>query len=818
MTASLNRPPKHPHTQPTGPTIDGPVELTQEELDRLTADSEGGPARRVKGVLGFLLGAACFLLSAYALYWTQFSVNTTLYRASFLAAVLALVFLLFPFRKPEEATRRTTIEEWIVAALGLGIALALIALPNTFMRTPVSGALAVATALCFAAYPVIARVRVLQTLLVVDWIFAALAVAIAAYLTINIEDLKTAATRPPPEALALGAILIVLTLEATRRTVGWILPALTAVFLLYCHYGPSIPEPFDHRGFSINRIVGQNFLTLEGIYSTPIDVAATFIILFTIYGAVLDKGGAGKFFIDWAFALFGKKPSPSAPGRAVVASGFLLGTVSGSGVATTVTVASLAWPMLKRSGYHPNVAGGMLSAAGIGATLSPPTLGAAAFIIAEYLNVEYLQVLIYAMIPTLLYYVSCWLMTEADARRLGVMPVKTSDASLWQLTLREGYHFLSLGAIAVFLALGYSSFMSVFWSIVIAFGLSMIRPESRLVTLPAFAIGVVSALLIDWFADRLFAVDDVRLSVGVFLGMMIAVGVSGLQALVSTRTGRSVPEGATRMIEALTEGSRSVLGIAATCACAGILVSVVNLTGLGLTLSGMIVSASQAAKGAISLFGFVVEIDAVRLATIFLAALAMWILGLAVPVTASYIIAAVMLVPALERVGIAAPAAHMFMFYYAVLADVSPPTALAPFAASAITGGRPFATMMQAWKYTLPAFLVPFMFCLTPDGLNLLMLTPAAATPGTLAEWGAVLWVTLTSCIALLGLVIGCTNWCLRRTNPVERWLATLGGLLMLASGPLFDAIGFAVLAGAIGMHWLRARGQPATTEGTAPT
>jgi TRAP transporter 4TM/12TM fusion protein len=462
--------------------------------------------------------------------------------------------------------------------------------------------------------------------------------------------------------------------------------------------------------------------------------------------------------------------------------------------------------MLKRSGYNPNVAGGMLSAAGIGATLSPPTLGAAAFIIAEYLNVEYLMVLVYAMIPTLLYYVCCWLMTEADARRLKVMPVKTSDASLWQLTMREGYHFLSLGAIAVFLALGYSSFMSVFWSIVIAFCLSMIRPESRLVTIPAFAAGVAVTAFVELMGDRLFATDDVRFSVAAFAGLTAAIAFSGLQALWMRRNGGTASEDSTRMIEALTDGARSVLGIAATCACAGVLVSVVNLTGLGLTLSGMIVSASQSAKVAFSLFGFLIELDGVRLATIFLAALAMWILGLAVPVTASYIIAAVMLVPALEKVGIPAPAAHMFMFYYAVLADVSPPTALAPFAASAITGGRPFATMMQAWKYTLPAFLVPFMFCLTPEGMNLLMLTPAGKLPATLAEWGAVFWVTLTSCIAICGLVVGCTRFILDTTTPLERWSATLGGILMLAPAAALDLIGFALLALGIGLHVLRVR------------
>ena len=153
-------------------------------------------------------------------------------------------------------------------------------------------------------------------------------------------------------------------------------------------FGPYVPEPFDHRGFSVARIIGQSYLTFEGIFSTPLDVAATFIILFTIYGAVLERGGAGKFFVDWALALFGKKGTPGGPGRAVVAAGFLLGTVSGSGVATTVTVASLTWPMLRGRAMMPTTAGGMISAAGIGATLSPPTLGAAAFIIAEYLDVS----------------------------------------------------------------------------------------------------------------------------------------------------------------------------------------------------------------------------------------------------------------------------------------------------------------------------------------------------------------------------------------------------------------------------------------------
>ncbi len=778
---------------------DDAVHLSAEELERLSSDSEGGPAQRARGWLGWLTGVGAFGLAAYALYWTQFAINTTLYRASFLSWTLALIFLLYPLLRggADSKTRRPTFEELFVAILGVGWMVFVVHEGNVFARDSFSGGLALAVALAFATYPLAVMNRWFARTQVFDWLLVIVAIWCTVHLAINAEAIKTRATRPTADDLVLGATLILLVLEGTRRTVGWILPAVTAAFLVYCYFGPWMPEPFDHRGFSLNRIVGQNYLTLEGIFSTPMDVAATFIILFTLYGAVLDRGGAGRFFIDWAFALFGKKPSPAAPGRAVVASGFLLGTVSGSGVATTVTVASLAWPMLKRSGYPAHVGGGLLSAAGIGATLSPPTLGAAAFIIAEYLDVSYLTVLLYATIPTLLYYLSCWLMTEADTRRLAVQPVKTSDASLWELTRTQGYHFLSLGAIAIFLALGFSSFMAVFWSIAIAFVLSMLRPESRLVTPLAFLVGAAFGVATWVFGQTgipraldIHELFDGRLSVSAFWAIAMAIAVSGAQAFLARRAGRPIGEDATRLIEGLTDGARGTLGIIATCACAGIIVSVVNLTGLGLTLSGIIVD-----------FG-----GGSRLLVIILAAIAMWILGLAVPVTASYIIAAVMLVPAMVKVGVPEPAAHMFMFYYAVLADVSPPTALAPFAAAAICGGKPFATMMQAWKYTLPAFLVPVMFCLTPEGMYLLMLTPEARFPDTIGAWASVLGVLVTSSLAMVGLVIGATGYCLRAANLVERLLASAGGVLLLNSDIRYDLAGAALLVAAIGIHWLRVR------------
>jgi TRAP transporter 4TM/12TM fusion protein len=666
--------------------------------------------------MSWVAGALAFALAALALYWTQYSIGTTPYRAAFLGLVLALAFLLYPAR--QSSPHRNSV--WIV-----------------------------------------------------DWMLIAIAAAAAFYLATNVESFKTRALQPLDIEIWLGVGLILCILEATRRTTGFALPLITLAFLGYAFAGPHMPEPLDHRGYSLARIVGQNYLTLEGIFSTPLDVAATFIVLFTIYGAVLAKSGAGNFFIEWAFALFGKRPSVAAPGRATVASGFLLGTVSGSGVATTVTLAALAWPMLKRAGYPANVAGGLLSAAGIGALLSPPTLGAAAFIIAEYLQITYLDVLIMAAIPTLLYYLSCWLMVEADARRLGVAAVRTSEASVWALTRAHGYHFLSLGAIAVLLATGMSAFMAVFWSIAIAFGLSLIREDTRLAPLPGAAAGLVVAAI----AHLL----EVRLSAAVFLGLAVATAYSVAMRIGAARERLPVEAASARMVEALIDGAKNVVGVAATCACAGIIVSVITLTGLGLNISGLIVD-----------FG-----GGSLLLTIAFAALAMWVLGTAVPVTASYIIAAVMLVPALTEVGVAPVAAHMFLFYYAVLADVSPPTALAPFAAAAVTRGEPFMTMMQAWKYCLPAFLVPFAFCLSPDGVGLLFQGSAAQ----------IAWALATAMLAVAALASAFGGWIVREANLSERVVAAAAGLALFYGNQWVDAAGALLAAAAAGAHIVRIKG-----------
>jgi TRAP transporter 4TM/12TM fusion protein len=527
-----------------------------------------------------------------------------------------------------------------------------------------------------------------------------------------------------------GAAAMLVVLEAARRTTGWILPISAALFLLYAVAGPSLASVglagIAHRGYELPRLVGNLYMTLEGIYGVPLDVAVTYIILFSLYGAVLERSGAGKFFLDFAMSLSRRGNPAKSAGRSVTLAGFLLGTVSGSGVATTVTLGSVAWPVMRRVGFGAETAGAMLAASGIGALLSPPTLGAAAFLIAEYLRISYLEVLVMATIPTVLYYLSIALMIEGDsstgttqssssvsagraeAEEDGVAPVVP--------VVRLGYlHFLSLVLVAVLMALGFSPFRAVFWSILAAVAVSFVMSRDW------------------WLTPR-------------------------------------------RVSESLIAGGKDVLPVLATTAVAGIIVGVVTLTGLGLKAAGLIVGL---AGGSLPL-------------TVVFAALAVWILGLAVPVTASYIISAVMVVPALTTVGVPPVAAHMFIFYYAVLSEVSPPTALAPFAAAALTGGRPFRTMMLTWKYTLPAFLVPFAFTLDPRGLGLLLQR----------GWMDVVLSSVTAGVGVCGLAMGFGGWALRHSAAGPRILAGLGGLVLFHPAPLTDVAGLA----ALGIAWVWAR------------
>ncbi|PWB65238.1 MAG: C4-dicarboxylate ABC transporter permease, partial [Bradyrhizobiaceae bacterium] len=325
--------------------------------------------------------------------------------------------------------------------------------------------------LTFLLFPLAARYR--DRIRWWDVALGAAGAGILVYAIMGGEDFTDRATLPNNLDIVLGVIFIALLIEATRRTIGWIVPAVALAFIAYALFGDYLPPPWNHRGYDFGQLVGHLFITLEGIFGIPVDVSATLIILFTIYGAFLQHSGAGKFFIDFSMALMGNKTSSA--GRTVVLSSFLLGGPSGSGVATTVTVGAVAYPMMQKSGFEKNAAGGLLAAAGLGAIISPPVLGAAAFLIAEFLKISYLDVIWMAVIPTCLYYLSLLFNVELDARRFGVHgETFTQEMSLGRLTARYGFHFASLVSIVVLMVWGYSPTLAVFWSTVLAFGLSFL--------------------------------------------------------------------------------------------------------------------------------------------------------------------------------------------------------------------------------------------------------------------------------------------------------------------------------------------------------
>jgi TRAP transporter 4TM/12TM fusion protein len=650
---------KRPDAEP----LDDPDRIDEEAL---IAEFEAEkPARHLTGWAGWVTQVVGVGLSLFALYWVFNPMPRQVYLPMFLSVGLFLTFLTYRgWPRSEKAKKSGKADN-----------------PN-----------------------------------VLDWLLALVSLVPGIYMVADWQGFFRRAILPTDTDLLIGTLLILLCLEAARRTVGFLVPVVVLLFVASAYWGSYLPAPFTTASFGWPRLVGHNVMGTQGIFGTPLEVAATYIILFTIYGAVLAASGATRFFIDLSFAAFGQ--SPAGPGRTVTLSGFLLGTVSGSGVATTVTLGGISWPLLKRAGYPAEAGGGVLAAAGIGAIMSPPTLGAAAFIIAELLQVSYLEVLIWATIPTILYYLGIILAIEMDARRHKTHTVAIETQSPWKLLLRFGYHFSSLAAIVFFLVLGYTPFRAVVYATVLAFLLSFLERRS-------------------WMTPR-------------------------------------------RIWSALAQGATGALSVIPVMAVAGIIVGVMTLTGLALRLAGIIVDFSNGDVVLTALFSAAVVV----------------LLGLAVPVTASFIISFVVISPALQQVGVEPFAAAMFIFYYAVLSEVSPPTALSPFAAAAITGGKPVKTMWLTWKYTLPAFLVPFIFVLSPRGVGLLFEGGA--------ETVAIAFVTSVFAVASLAVVTGA--WLFGPARVPERLLFLVAAIALLVMTPTFIAVGAAFLVAGVIVHLLTRR------------
>lgn len=547
-----------------------------------------------------------------------------------------------------------------------------------------------------------------------DLVLAVLGAAAPAYIILEYQHLVLRAGLVSDTDLAVGLIGILLVIEATRRVVGLPMVCVVLAFLFYAFAGPYMPGVLAHRGLTVSQLVSHLYFTTEGIFGIPLGVSSTFIFLFILFGAYLESTGLGKFFIDLANAIAGW--ASGGPAKVAVLSSGLMGTVSGSSVANVVGTGSLTIPMMKKLGYHKDFAGAVEAAASTGGQLMPPVMGAAAFLMAEFVGVPYIDVVKAAVVPALLYFAGVWLGVHFEAKRKDLKGIPRSQLPKIGRLLRERGHLaLPLVIIVYLLVSGYTPMRAALVAIVLAIVCSALRKSTRMKPI--------------------------------------------------------------EIVRGLENGARNVLGVLVACAAAGIIIGVVTKTGVGLKL----------ASGLLDLSG------GLLLPTMFFTMITAIVLGMGVPTTANYVITSTIAAPALVQMGVPVLAAHMFVFYFGIIADVTPPVALAAYAGSGISGGNPLKTGINASKLAIAAFIIPYMFVLSPV---ILMIEGSALD---------LLLSTITALIGMVALSSSLIGFLADPCRLPERLLLAVGGLLMIKPGLLTDAVGI-ILFGLVLFLQLRRR------------
>lgn len=503
---------------------------------------------------------------------------------------------------------------------------------------------------------------------IVDTVFFAGAVLTGFYLAFYLDEIIARAGFWNRTDIMVGCVALVTVLEASRRAVGLGLTVIGTLAVVYAFAGPRgelpwladyLPGILAHRGYTLDRVVGQLYLGQEGLFGLPLGVAATFIFVFVLFGAFLEVTGAGKFFIDLAYAATGRQRG--GPAKAAVLASAGMGSISGSAIANVVTTGAFTIPLMKRLGYRPAQAGGIEAAASTGGQIMPPLMGAGAFLMAEYTGVPYLEIVKVSIIPALLYFGTVYLFVHIIAIKQGMRGVAASELPSVRRVMREGWHFLIPLVVLVYLLVMHMSPMRVgFYAVISVVGVAVVRH------LAWFFI----------FAPR----------------QGIVVDVGRIRALLAA--------GFSKLVEGLSLGARNAVPVSMACAVAGIIVGVVGLTGLGLKFSSMMMAFSG---GNIVL-------------ALLLVIIASLILGMGLPVTAAYIVLIVLVGPALtSEFGIPILIAHLVVFWYSQDSNVTPPVALAGFAGAAIAGAKPMETSMQAWKFAKGLYLIPMFMVFNPE-------------------------------------------------------------------------------------------------------
>jgi TRAP transporter 4TM/12TM fusion protein len=585
-----------------------------------------------------------------------------------------------------------------------------------------------------------------------DLLFVAASLYCLGYLLFNYRAIVTRAGVLTGADVVVGALGIVLLFEAARRIIGLPMVIIAAVFLLYALFGRNLPGVFAHRNVSIRQLVDHLFFTTEGIFGIPLGVSSTFVFMFLLFAAFIEITGVGKLFIDLGNAIAGW--ASGGPAKVAVITSAFEGMVEGSSVSNVVGSGSFTIPMMKKLGYKPEFAGAVEAAASTGGQLMPPIMGAAAFLMAEFLNVPYSQVVKAAAIPAVLYFIGIFAGVHFEAKKLGLrgMPRKQL-ISFWQILKTEGVLFIPLVGIIVLL---------------VASGYSLMR-----VALYASGLAIAAALL--QFLLRLGRVA----ATGQLPGVERPTG--GRLAATGSFLAGSAWSGARHFYEALVKAARSALGVATACALAGVIVGVVTRTGLGLKLASALVDLSGGNL----------------LLTMFFTMITSLILGMGVPTTANYIITSTIAAPALLTLGVAPLPAHLFVFYFGIIADLTPPVALAAYAGAAIARANPMKTGVIATRLAIGAFILPYIYVLSPQ-LLLIDVT-----------FLGVLQPIVTSIVGMSALGAALTGYLLRPLGPLERIILAAAGLCLVDPGWITDLVGLAAVAAVVVYQVARLRAQP---------
>ncbi|MBQ1890320.1 MAG: TRAP transporter permease [Selenomonas sp.] len=553
-----------------------------------------------------------------------------------------------------------------------------------------------------------------------DLLLAILGAAAPAYIIYEYQNLVLRAGTVSDIDLGVGLLGILLVIEATRRVVGLPMVCVVLAFLAYAFAGPYMPGVLAHRGLTVSQLVSHLYFTTEGIFGIPLGVSSTFIFLFILFGAYLESTGLGKFFIDLANSIAGW--ASGGPAKVAVLSSGLMGTVSGSSVANVVGTGSLTIPMMKKLGYHKNFAGAVEAAASTGGQLMPPVMGAAAFLMAEFVGVPYIDIVKAAVVPAFLYFAGVWLGVHFEAKRENLKGIPRDQLPKIMTLIRERGHLaIPLILIVYLLVSGYTPMRAALVAIVLSIVCSALRKSTRMKPI--------------------------------------------------------------EIVRGLENGARNVLGVLVACAAAGIIIGVVTKTGVGLKL----------ASGLLQLSG------GMLLPTMFFTMITAIILGMGVPTTANYVITSTIAAPALVQMGVPVLAAHMFVFYFGIIADVTPPVALAAYAGSGISGGNALKTGINASKLAIAAFIIPYIFVLSPV---LLMME------GSVVE---LLFSTVTALAGMIALSSALIGYLAANCLWLERILLVVGGLLMIQPGLLTDAIGLTLFGAVLAYQFKRRKSEAQT-------